>query len=176
LPNNPKLVTGPASCRTASSSSYIGNGTQSLNGTRERFERATNFPFAAELLEISTMWGGNALPSMMYGRASAPRKRWNSKGEIEEVYLEDGMGFQIDETYNAIEYLKSANLLILDSNEDGYEKLSVDKSLQQYLKEQLLDSDLLRTRSLMLMCHLFPGNKEIEPLYVMLSVDLCMTH
>ncbi|OBT60462.1 hypothetical protein VE03_10127 [Pseudogymnoascus sp. 23342-1-I1] len=162
LPNNP--VTGPASCRTASSSSYIGNGTQSLNGTRERFERATNhFPFAAELLEISTMWGGNALPSMMYGRASAPRKRWNSQGEIEEVYLEDGMGFQLDGTYNAIEYLKTANLLILDSNEDGYEKLSVDKNLQQYLKERLLDSDLLRTRSLMLMCHLFPGNKEIEP-------------
>jgi hypothetical protein len=47
---------GPASCRTASFSSFIGNGNQSLNKTRERFERATNeFPFAAELLKISTM-------------------------------------------------------------------------------------------------------------------------
>lgn len=116
------------------------------------------------------MWGGDALPRMMYDRASSPRKGWNTQGEIEDVYLEDGMGFQGDETHNAIQYLKSANLLILDLNGDGdrYEKFSVDKGMQQYLKPQVRDLYLLKTRSLMLMCHLFPGSKEIEPLYVIL--------
>jgi hypothetical protein len=57
----------------------------------------------------------------------------------------------------------------VDSNEGGYEKLSVDPSLQQYLGRELQDSEQLKTRALMLMCHLFPGDKELEPLYVLLA-------
>lgn len=151
-------------------SSYIGNE------VREKFERAANdFPFAAELLEISTMWGGYSLPLMMYDRASAPRKRWSDQGEVEDVSLDEGMGFQRDKTYNAIEYLERANLISLVC-EDEYKKLNVDKVLQKCLIEQARDLDQLRKRSLMLMCHVFPGNKEIEPMYVMLSIHLCTTH
>lgn len=120
------------------------------------------------------MWGGNALPLMMYDRATVPRKRWSSQGEVEK-YFDDGVGFRKVETHSAIEYLKSANL-VSQFYEDGYERLTVDEGLQRYIKEQARDLDLLMSRSLMLMCHLFPGNKEMEPLYVVLSVDLCTMH
>jgi hypothetical protein len=162
------MVTGPSTfCRSISSAS---DSIQSLREPAEKFLRVKNdFPFAATLLMISAIWGGKALPRMMYARATVPRKRWNSQGEVEEVHLEPDLGFQASETTAAIEYLCSSNLLTLDSNVDGYEKLSVDTSLQQYLEQQLQDSEQMKIRALMLMCHLFPGDKEIEPLYVIIA-------
>ncbi|TAQ89347.1 hypothetical protein B7494_g2347 [Chlorociboria aeruginascens] len=153
-----EMVTGP-------STPFVGDRTQSLREPAERFLLVMKeFPFAATLLQISTIWGGKALPRIMYARATSPRKRWNTQGEIEEIPLEPEMQFQVEETDAAIEYLCSLNLVTLDSNEDGYEKLSVDTSLQQYLGQELQNSEQLQTRALMLMCHLFPGDKELEPL------------
>jgi hypothetical protein len=148
-----------------SASSFAAIQASSLCPAGEKFQRVKhNFPFAATLLTISTIWGGKDLPRMMYARATVPRKCWSSQGEVEEVFPEPGMRFEVSETAEAIDYLCSSKLLTSYSNEDGYERLSVDLSLQQYLEQQLQGSDQLRIRALMLMCHLFPGDKEIEPL------------
>jgi hypothetical protein len=99
-----QMVTGPSTFRRLASS-FVGDRTQSLYEPGEKFQLVMNeFPFAATLLKISTIWGGKALPRMMYARATFPRKRWNTRGEVEEVHLEAEMRFQVEETDAAIEY------------------------------------------------------------------------
>jgi len=51
------------------------------------------------------------------------------------------MRFEVSETAAAIEYLRSLSLVTLNPNEDGYVRLSVLLSLQQYLEQQIQDVD-----------------------------------
>jgi len=68
-----KAIIRPSIFRRSASSSV--SPTPSFFESKKIFERVKNdFPFAATLLTISTIWGGKDLPHMMYARAAVPRK------------------------------------------------------------------------------------------------------
>jgi hypothetical protein len=131
----------------------------------EAFQRVgTEFGLAATLLEISTIWGGINIPRMMFDRIVLPQKRWNAEGEIEEAMLDPGIGAEFAQSTDAIKYLWSSGLVISERNEDGYERLTITPVLHRYLEQHIPDSEHSRAKALIIICHLFPGDKDIEPL------------
>lgn len=120
-------------------------------------------PIAAVLLTLATILGGVDIPRLIFDRAVKPRRRWSDQGEIEEVSLDSNVieGFeQVDE---AIGYLCAAGIVNLESR-GGYEILSLMPRLHQFLEQEVKDDAEVRVRALMLVCHSFPADKDLEPL------------
>ncbi|XMA13625.1 hypothetical protein WAI453_006416 [Rhynchosporium graminicola] len=137
------------------------------NKAGEAFLRVkTEFDLAATLLEILSIWGGLDIPRMMVDRILLPRKRWNAEGEIEEAMVDSDIGTEFAQCTDAITYLCSSGLVVQEQNEDRLERLTVTPVLHHYLEQQHIRvSENSRAKALIISCHLFPGDNDIEPFH-----------
>ncbi|PVH67882.1 hypothetical protein DL98DRAFT_257397 [Cadophora sp. DSE1049] len=120
-------------------------------------------PFALKLLSMIQIWGGE-IPRMMVDRVGEPRKDWSDDGEVKEVMLDPVTVSEFTQAPTSIHWLQSHDLLEVKEHGDRYTQLSIPPSVSRYLQVYMAPSDESKVLAIMLVCHLFPGDKDIEPL------------
>ena len=101
---------------------------------------------------------------MMFDRLGKARKTWSEDGEVKEVMLDPTIVSEFARPDATINLLQYHNLLDVKEHVDGYVRLHIRPSVSQYLENYMPPSDESRLRALIAVCHLFPGDKDIEPL------------
>jgi len=113
--------------------------------------------------------GGADVPEIMLSRANSPHKSWGSTGEMEEVTAFEA-GLRIDLLANAAEMNSAIYCLtsyaFITTKEGAFQKrgFSIDSHLQSYLVQSTPNPDAWKCQALILVCHTFPRDRDLEPL------------
>lgn len=140
-------------------------------------------PDAVNLLLLFSFLEPSCIPELILHRGSSPQKRWGSNGEVIETRAEDeGIEncltnvIQGDLEFDiAIEKLLSFSLISCNKESGGLRNFSIHPLVQYCAVQRLSPSEVTRWRwqALLLICHAFPRNRYLEPLYV-LCLALCI--
>lgn len=125
----------------------------------DAFERIKNDALSVRLLSILRILG--RCPGRWFERATSPRQRWNDKGELES-HLPDFCQLHSLDIPGAMDLLLDNGLIIRD--QEGC--LALPPALKEYVVDHLPDQGAIRVCALLLTCHLFPGDKNIDSWYV----------
>lgn len=133
-------------------------------------------PGATCLLLLFSFLESSSIPEVVLHRGSSPQKRWGKDGEVTEICAEDegvdaGLARAIQgdlEFDTAVEKLLSFSLVSCNKESNGLRNFSIHPLVQYCATQRLSPSEVNRWRwqALLLVCHAFPRNRYIEPLYV----------
>ncbi|KAL8646466.1 MAG: hypothetical protein Q9210_006126 [Variospora velana] len=130
---------------------------------------------ASMLLLLFCFLDASNISETMLDRACSPQKRWNRIGEMSELApIDAGLNNNLialikDEVAfdDAIEKLLSFSLIHLDNDVNGLRNFSVHPLIQHCASQRvpLWLQDQWRLQAILVVCHAFPRNKYLEPLY-----------
>lgn len=128
------------------------------------------------LLLLFSFLEPSSIPEMLLHRGSSSQKRWGGDGEMIEINAEiEGVekdlvqvlqgDFEFD---TALEKLLSFSLISCNKESDGLRCFSIHPLVQYCAAKRLSSADVRKWRwqALLLVCHAFPRNRFLEPLYV----------
>jgi hypothetical protein len=118
------------------------------------------------LLKLLCCLGGIDIPVHMLHRAMCPRIVWNIDGEIdhrEEPDLHLGGLADHDKLQKAVQCLTLYGVLIEKGQSLQDRTYSIIPEMQLYAKQHLTAWDDWRLQALILVCHAFPRDRDLEP-------------
>lgn len=134
-------------------------------------------PDAVNLLLLFSFLEPSCIPELVLHRGSSSQKRWGSNGEVIEIPagdegVEDCLTNVIQGDFEfdiAIQKLLSFSLISCNKESGGLRNFSIHPLVQYCAVQRLSPSEVNRWRwqALLLICHAFPRNRYLEPLYVL---------
>lgn len=133
-------------------------------------------PDAIRILLLFSFLEPSTISEVILHRGTSSQKRWDEYGEVTEIRAEDeGVDARLSRVIQsdfdfdvAVEKLLAFSLISCNAGTNGFRNFSIHPLVQYCVMQRLSQSEVnsWRKQALLLICHAFPRNRYIEPLYV----------